>query len=134
MGVGDPLGMACSHALAAGMGGMRAAGDLVARMQMTRGMRLEQAKTHVAERLGVAPADLGDPIVMHEVRRGLGLGLIPVQELTYPGEPGAIEAKFHISEVLEVPINSVQKFSEHIGPRAAARPAGVSAPRPEVPA
>jgi dimethylamine---corrinoid protein Co-methyltransferase len=132
--VGDPLGMACSHALASGMGGMRAAGDLVARMQMTRGMRLDQAKQHVAERLGVSTAELSDPLVMHDVRRELGLGLIPVQELTYPSEPGAMEAKFHISEVLEVPINSVQKFSDHIGPRVAARPAGVSAPRPEVPA
>ena len=30
MGVGDPLGMAYSHALASDMGGMRTAGDLVA--------------------------------------------------------------------------------------------------------
>ena len=134
MGVGDPLGMAISHALASGMGGMRAAGDLVARMQMTRGMRLEQAKAHVAGRLGVSPADLGDPLIMHEVRRELGLGLIPVQELAYPSEPGAIEAKFHVSEVLEVPINCVQKFDEHIGRRAAARPAGATVTRPEVPA
>ncbi len=106
--------MACSHALASGMGGMRTAGDLVARMQMTRGMRLDQAKAHVAGRLGVSPPELSDPLVMHEVRREFGLGLIPVQELTYPSEPGAIEAKFHISEVFDVPINSVQKFSEHI--------------------
>ena len=121
--MGDPLGMACSHALAAGMGGMRAAGDLVARMQMTRGMRLEQAKQHVAERLGVSTVELSDPLVMHDVRRELGLGLIPVQELTYPDEPGAIEAKFRISEVLDVPINSVKKFEEHVGRgRAAAAP------------
>ena len=39
MGVGDPLGMACSHALASGTGGMRTAGDLVGGRQMTRGMR-----------------------------------------------------------------------------------------------
>ena len=97
------------------MGGLRAAGDLVARMQMTRGMRLEQAKQHVAERLGVSTADLSDPLVMHDVRRAFGLGLIPVQDLTYPNEPGAMEAKFHISEVLDVPINSVQKFEEHVG-------------------
>jgi len=120
--------MACSHALAAGMGGMRAAGDLVARMQMTRGMRLEQAKRHVAERLHVDTIELSDPLIMHDVRRELGLGLVPVQELTYPDEPGSIEAKFHISEVLDVPINSVRKFQEHAGrgrqaaaPGAAAR-------------
>ena len=106
----------------------------MARMQMTRGMRLDQAKAHVAERLGVSLFELSDPLVMHEVRRALGLGLIPVQELTYPSEPGAIEAKFHIAEVLEVPINSVQKFTEHIGPRPPARRAGVTAPAVEVPA
>ncbi len=46
--MGDPLGMAISHAIASGMGGMRTAGDLVARMQMTRGMRIQEAKAYVA--------------------------------------------------------------------------------------
>ncbi len=126
--------MACSHALAAGMGGMRTAGDLVARMQMTRGMRLEQAKTYVAERLGVSVLDLCDPLVMHDVRRELGLGLIPVQELTYPSEPGSIEAKFHIAEVLDVPINCVRQFKNRVAPRSRARQVGATATRPEVPA
>ena len=112
--------MACTHALASGMGGMRAAGDLVGRMQMTRGMRLKEAKTYVAEKLGCAVADLSDPIVMHDVRRDLGFGRIPVQELTYPTHAGAMEAKFHIAEVLDVPINSVTRFQECAGLRARA--------------
>ena len=112
MGVGDPLGMACSHALASGMGGMRTAGDLVGRMQMTRGMRLRQAKAYVAERLGVSVADLDDPIAMHDVRRDHGLLRNPVQELTYATHAGAMEAKFHIADVLGVPINSVSRFEE----------------------
>ena len=115
MGVGDPVGMANAHALASGLGGMRAAGDLVARMQMTRGMRLEQAKQYVAGKLGVNTIDLGDPLVMHDVRAELGLGRITVQELTYPDQPGALEAKFHIAEVLDIPINSVERFSERVG-------------------
>ncbi len=115
MGVGDPLGMACTHALASGMGGMRTAGDLVGRMQMTRGMRLKEAKSYVAGKLGVAVSDLADPIAMHDVRRDLGLGRIPVQELTYPNHPGAMEAKFRIAEVLDVPINSVARFTTHAG-------------------
>ena len=104
---------------------MRAAGDLVGRMQMTRGMRLKEAKIHVAGKLGVAVADLGDPVAMHDVRRDLGLGRIPVQELTYPNEPGAIEAKFRIAEVLDVPINCVQRFERHAGlaARSGAKPA-----------
>jgi len=120
--VGDPLGMACSHALASGMGGMRSAGDLVGRLQMTRGMRLQDAKAYVAGRLGVAIADLADPIVMHDVRRDLGLGRIPVQDLTYPAHAGGIEAKFRIAEVLGIPINSVDRFRECAG-------LGVAAPR-----
>ena len=115
MGVGDPVGMANAHALASGLGGMRAAGDLVARMQMTRGMRLDEAKKYVAGKLGVNEIDLSDPLVMHDVRAELGLGRITVQELTYPDQPGALEAKFHIAEVLDVPINSVERFSERVG-------------------
>ncbi len=113
--MGDPLGMASTHALASGMGGMRTAGDLVGRMQMTRGMRLKEAKTYVADRLGCGVADLADPIAMHDLRRDLGLGRIVVQDLTYADHPGAMEAKFHIADVLDVPINSVERFREHAG-------------------
>ncbi len=115
MGVGDPVGMANAHALASGLGGMRAAGDLVARMQMTRGMRLDEAKKYVAGKLGVNESDLSDPLVMHDVRAELGLGRITVQDLTYPDKPGALEAKFHIAEVLDIPINSVERFSARVG-------------------
>jgi dimethylamine--corrinoid protein Co-methyltransferase len=115
VGFGDPLGMAASHALASGLGGMRTAGDLVARLQMTRGMRLGPAKKYVAERLGVSEFDLSDPVVMHEVRRDLGLGLVPVQDLTYPKEPGAMESKFRIADVLKVPVNCVERFRQLAG-------------------
>ena len=113
--------MASTHALASGMGGMRTAGDLVARMQMTRGMRLPQAKQYVAEKLGCSVLDLSDTLAMHDLRRDLGLGRIPVQELTYPNHPGAMEAKFRIAEVLDVPINSVARFTTHAGLGAGAR-------------
>jgi dimethylamine---corrinoid protein Co-methyltransferase len=131
VGVGDPVGMANAHTLASGLGGMRAAGDLVARMQMTRGMRLEQAKQYVAGKLGVGTADLSDPIVMHDVRAELGLGRLTVQELTYPDKPGALEAKFHIASVLDVPINSVERFSARVG-WGAERPRPIAARRTEV--
>jgi dimethylamine---corrinoid protein Co-methyltransferase len=107
--------MASTHALASGMGGMRTAGDLVARMQLTRGLRLPQAKLYVADKLGCAAADLCDPVAMHDIRRDLGLGRIQVQDLTYPGHAGAMEAKFRIARVLDVPINSVERFKEHAG-------------------
>ncbi len=110
MGAGDSHGMASAHAHASGMGGMRTAGDLVARMQITRGMRLPEAKNYVAGKLGVSVLDLCDSGVMYEVRGQLGLGRFYDSESTYPAEPLAMEAKFRIAELLEVPINCVGRF------------------------
>ena len=114
------LGMPSTHANASGMGGMRAAGDLVARLELTRGMRLTQAKEYVAERLGVEPATLSDPIAMADVRAELGLGRIVTFEATYPDEPNAIEAKFNISDLLGVPVNCVERFRKRTARATAA--------------
>ena len=94
---------------------MRAAGDLVARMQITRGMRIGEAKAYVAERLGVSPADLSDPIAMEDVRRERQLGRITTFEISYPTQSSAMEAKFRIAELLDLPINCVQRFRRHAG-------------------
>lgn len=98
--------MAISHALASGMGGMRTAGDLVARMQMSKGMRLKEAKDYVANKLKVSVEDLADVVIMDEVREDLNIGRIHA----LPNEAKGIEAKFNIQEVLGIDINSVQKF------------------------
>jgi dimethylamine--corrinoid protein Co-methyltransferase len=105
-----------AHAQAAGMGGMRAAGDLVARMQMTRGMRLKEAKDYVAGKLGVTPFDLSDPVVMTEVRNEHGFGRIHSYAISQPWQANQIEAKFNIARVLDVPINCVEKFKERTTP------------------
>jgi dimethylamine--corrinoid protein Co-methyltransferase len=110
MGTGDRLGVHLAHTLAAGMNGMRAAGDLVARMQMTRGMRLKEAKLFVADRLGVSSRELSDSVVMQEVRRELGIGLLSDLENECVGEASAMEAKFNIAELLDLPINCVARF------------------------
>jgi dimethylamine--corrinoid protein Co-methyltransferase len=104
--VGDPLGMAISHAIASGMGGMRAAGDLVARMQMTRGMKIDEAKKYVADKLSVSVADLTDPVIMTEVREDLDIGSIS----PLPGCAKGIEAKLRIAEVLGIDINCVRRL------------------------
>jgi len=111
VGVGDVLGMAATHAVASGMGGMRTAGDLVARMQMTRGMRLEEAKAYVADRLKVSKLELSDPLVMSEVREDLNLGMINPS----PGTAIGIETKFRIAELLDIKINCLKRFKEKIG-------------------
>lgn len=112
MGTGDALGMEGAHAQASGMGGMRTAGDLVARMQMTRRMRLPEAKRYVADKLGCTTRDLSDPVAMELIRKEHGLGLVAVTSSTQPGEPGMMEAKFNISRLLDIPINCVERFKE----------------------
>lgn len=109
MGVGDPFGMAITHAVASGMGGMRTAGDLVARMQISRGMKIGEAKKYVADRLGVSVSALTDPIIMREVREDLNLGLLHPQA----GSPKCMEAKFNIARLLDIDINCVRRFKEN---------------------
>ena len=92
------------------MGGMRGAGDLVARVQMSRGMRIEQAKAYVAEKLKVAVSDLTDPVIMGEVRQDLNLGMVT----PLPGCAKGIEAKFNIAQLLDIEINCVNKFKGRI--------------------
>jgi len=98
--------MALTHAHASGMGGMRAAGDLVARMQMARGMKIQQAKKYVAEKLGVSILDLTDPVIMTEVRDDLQIGVMT----PLPGCAKGIEAKFRIADLLDIDIGCVKPF------------------------
>ncbi len=93
------------------MGGLRAAGDLVARMQMTRRMRLPEAKAYVADKLGVAREDLSDPVAMADARRSLGLGTIPSEETATVEDALGLEAKVNIARVLDVPVRSVERFA-----------------------
>jgi len=114
VGVGDPIGMHAAHAVVSGMGGIRTAGDLVARLQLNRGMRIDAAKKYVAEKLGVSVLDLGDTIVMSEVREDLDIGRVSET----PGVAKGIDAKFRIAELLDLEINCVNMFKERVGIRA----------------
>ena len=114
MGSGDALGVRMVHMLASGMNGMRTAGDLVMRMQMTRGMRLKEAKAYVADKLGVSVRDLSDGVVMLDVRSEFGIGRLTELENECVGEATAMEAKFNIAELLDLPINCVQRFAERV--------------------
>jgi len=105
------VGMSITHALASGMGGVRTAGDLVARMQMSRNMKINEAKEYVADKLKVSVSDLADPTVMTVVREDLGLGCVA----QLPNSPKGMEAKFNIARVLDIEINSVNRFKKKIG-------------------
>ena len=107
--------MDVTHALAAGMGGIRTAGDLVARMQMSRGMRLKEAKEYVAGKLGCTVRDLSDSYAMEQIRGVKGLGRFLDHSNLHPGEPNGMMAKVRIAELLGIRINSVEKFRDLAG-------------------
>lgn len=106
------MGMAVGHSVASGMGGIRTAGDLVARMQMSRGLKIEEAKSYVAKKLAISVSDLADPFVMNEVRSDLDIGM--VSPGLFPGSAKGIEAKYRIAELLDIEINCVDKFKNRI--------------------
>jgi dimethylamine--corrinoid protein Co-methyltransferase len=103
--------------MAAGMGGIRTAGDLVAWMQMTRKMKLPEAKQYVAEKLGVSILDLTNEDVMYPLREELGIGLVTAEA----GGPKGIMAKARIARLLGVEINSVNLFKKRMEDQLRAR-------------
>jgi dimethylamine--corrinoid protein Co-methyltransferase len=98
--------MHLSHIMASGMGGIRTTGDLVAWMQLSRKMKLLEAKKYVANKLGIEVIDLINEDVMRPLREDLGIGTIT----SVAGSPKGIRAKIKIAELLEIPINSVTLF------------------------
>ena len=100
--------MPIAHIMAAGMGGMRTAGDLVAWMQMSKKMKLPEAKQYVAQKLGVSIPDLTDEDVMYSLREKLGLGLV----MGKPADPKGIMAKARIAKLLGIEIPSVNLFKK----------------------
>jgi len=110
VGTGDPNGMGMAHAVASSMGGIKTAGDLVARMQLTK-MRLPEAKQYVAGKLGVSVFDLSDSTVMRQVREELDIGVVTA----VPGLAKGLEAKARIAGLLGIRINSVERLKSKTG-------------------
>lgn len=96
--------------MAAGMGGIRTAGDLVAWMQMTRKMKITEAKHYVAGKLGIDVIDLSNEELMRQIREDLDIGIIT----SVAGSSKGIAAKWKIAELLDVEINSVNLFKSKI--------------------
>ncbi len=80
----------------------------MARMQMTRGMKIVEAKKYVADKLKVSVSDLTDPVIMTEVREDLDIGSIS----PLPGCAKGIEAKLRIAEVLGIEINCIRRLKD----------------------
>jgi len=97
------------HEMAAGMGGIRTAGDLVARMVM-KGMKINEAKKYVADKLGCSVFDLSDSAKMKEIRESLDIGTV----LSRTNAATGMAAKIKIAELLDIKIPSVEKFKKLI--------------------
>jgi len=102
--------MSVAHVMAAGMGGIRTAGDLVAWMQLTQRMKITEAKEYVARKLGINVMDLTDVEVMHEVRQDLDIATLPMIADSASG----MIAKCRIAELLDIELNSVNLFKSKL--------------------
>ena len=98
------------HFLTSGMGGIRTAGDLVARMEYDpkHKMHIKDAKAYVAKKLGISVLDIADEAVMRDLREELGIGVCT----GVPGAPRGIAAKMNIEKLLDIEINSCKIFRE----------------------
>jgi dimethylamine--corrinoid protein Co-methyltransferase len=104
------MGMPITHIMTSGMSGIRAAGDLVARMEFSKTMRVKEAKEYVAKKLGVTPMDLSDEYVMREIRENFGIGVIT----SVAGAPKGYAAKMNIEKLLDIKINCCEKFRKQL--------------------
>jgi len=111
VGTGDPAGVAITHAMTSGMGGIRTTGDLVARMQISRGMKIAEAKKYVADKLGVSISEIHDAVAMRETREDLRIGTLQ----SLPGHPKGIEAKYNIARLLDIELNSLRTSKVRMG-------------------
>jgi len=109
--VGDTFSLEVAHAVSSCMSGIRTAGDLVLRMQLTKSMKIDDAKQYVADKLGVKPIELSDSDLMAGIRAKHGLG----RSFDLNNAPKGIEAKFNIARVLGIKINSVELFRQKAG-------------------
>ena len=81
------------------------------RVQLTSGMKIDQAKKYIADKLGVTAIELADCSVMREIRQDLDIGY-PMPD---PGAAKGIAAKVRIADLLGIKINSVEHFKKRSG-------------------
>jgi dimethylamine--corrinoid protein Co-methyltransferase len=79
-------------------------------MQMTQKMKVTEAKKYVADKLGINVLELTDEKVMRSAREDLGIGTAT----SIAGGPRGIRAKWKVSDLLNIPIRSVELFKSQI--------------------
>jgi len=81
------------------------------RLQLAKGLKIDAAKKYVAEKLGITPLELSDSTVMSELRAKLNIGRMQPTD----GVAIGMEAKIRIAKILDIKINSVERFRERSG-------------------
>ncbi len=102
--------MDLAYRMSIGMGGIGTVGDIVARLQMTKQMKLNEAKEFVAKKLGVDQFTLHDTLQMRDIRDELELGSVTA----LPGKAKGIESKARIAEFFDIKINSVERLKRKL--------------------
>jgi len=90
------------------MGGLRTAGDLVARAQLEKKLKITNAKQYVAERLGTDLETITDECAMKELREKLDIG----SAMSSIGHAKGMAAKARIAAQCNFRINSLTRFLE----------------------
>ncbi len=79
-------------------------------MQLTKRMKIEQAKAYVAQKLDMNVRDLTNETVMNRVREAKGLSSVIPDHVEYAG----IAAKSKIAKLLDITIHSVDLYEKHM--------------------
>ena len=78
----------------------------MARMEMSKNMKLNKAKEYVAKKLNVTPYDLSDVYMMRELRENLDIGVVTA----LPNASRGIQSKFKIEDLLGIKINCCENY------------------------
>ena len=97
------------------MGGLRTAGDLVARAQMEKKLKITDAKAYVTGKLGIDLETMTDECAMKELREKLDIG----SALSSVGHAKGIAAKARIAGLCGFKIDCVNKFLKKMKPSGA---------------
>jgi len=90
------------------MGGLRTAGDLVARAQLNKKLKLADAKTYVTQKLGIDLETMTDECAMKELREKLDIG----SAMSSVGRAKGLAAKARIAALCDFKIDCVSRFQE----------------------
>jgi len=88
------------------MGGLRTAGDLVARAQLSKKLKIVDAKKYVTQKLGIDLETMTDECAMKELREKLDIG----GALSSVGQAKGMAAKARIAALCDLEIDCVHSF------------------------